>query len=147
MCSFRRNFRWCWSTSRQLSQEISVSKVLYIHSHKIASFATIQKLKRCAKTPVNRLYWQILVLDFCDWFHEAVGTNVGNPLVMYFTNEPWFYLNSHVNTQYNRQWSVDNSTQDAIALKLGWCAISLIRLFKPIVFLVTINFLVWTLKI
>jgi len=75
-----------------------------------------------------------LISDFCDWFCEAVTTSVGNPLVTYFTNEPWFYFRSHVNTQQTlASRKLHTTIQSAMTLKLGWCAISLTRLFKPII--------------
>lgn len=76
-------------------------KVICIWSHKIASLKTIQ-IFTCAKTLRGRPCSQGMI---CNWFCQAVCNGVVNQLSTYFTDDAWFYYNSHVNIQYSRHWA------------------------------------------
>jgi len=119
---FQKKPGWSWSGSRsifrQLSQESSVSKVFCIHSHKTASFATIQIKELCKNSSkyCAEIFWFQIFLTGS----VKLWVLVYNPLATYFTNETWFYFRSHVNTQQTLvSRKLHTTIQGAMTLKLG----------------------------
>ena len=84
-------------------------------------------------------------LRYCRWFNQFIEENTADMLdVTFFTNEAWFHLSGHVNSQNSRLWSSDNphSLHETPLhdKKVGvWFAISKRRIIGPIFFMNTIN--------
>jgi hypothetical protein len=83
---------------RRLSHKPGVSKSFVHAATKLLllqpdKFTVEQNLKETDRAARERC---------CTWFCKAVCNVVLGPFLTYFTNEAWFYLNGHVNTQNSR---------------------------------------------
>lgn len=127
---------------RRLSQEADISKS---SAHRI--LRTNLKLYPYKVTVVHQLHEadHEARVDFCTWFQNFINEEGDDILdVTFFTDEAWFHLSGHVNSQNSRMWSSENPQEfKEMPLhdeKIGvWCAISRARLIGPIFFTGTIN--------
>ena len=82
-------------------------------------------------------------VGICISFFEAVCSDEVHPLVTYFIERTWFYLNSHVSTQRNTHRSAYNSRllYDAPLhdITVAVCASSATRTTRPTFLMDTIN--------
>lgn len=124
----------------RLSQETSVSrgsvqrcvKKLGLHPYRIT---VVQEL--CPPDTNKRLH-------FCRWFRRFIARNPGVLDITFFTDEAWFHLSGHINSQNSRMWASNNPNvlhQEPLhSAKIGvWCAISRRRIIGPLFFTDTIN--------
>jgi hypothetical protein len=83
-------------------------------------------------------------IHFYNWFLQSVHDGEVDPQLVFFSDEAWFSLRGHVNSQNNRHWSAENpgvihelSLHDE---KIGvWCAMNARRVIGPIFYDYTFN--------
>lgn len=83
-------------------------------------------------------------VEFCQWFRNQFGENVGNMETIFFSDEAWFHLSGYVNAQNYRIWSANNphvfEETPLHPVKVGvWCALSQHRVVGPIFFDESVN--------
>jgi hypothetical protein len=81
--------------------------------------------------------------QFCNWFLNFAHKD-GILDLIFFTDEAWFHLSGHVNSQNSRIWATTNPNQyiqsQLYSQKIGvWCAMSRRRIIGPIFFTQLIN--------
>jgi hypothetical protein len=103
------------------------------------------KLQLYVTTVVHSLQLHDLVarLNFYNWNLESVHSDELDPKLTLFSDEPWFYLNTHVNTK-SRYWSVGNPhLRNKVPLhdvQVGvWCTLSAKRIITSCVYAETVN--------
>jgi hypothetical protein len=82
--------------------------------------------------------------NYCRWFKNLIRGNIGVLDQVFFTDEAWFHLSGHVNSQNHRKWrnkNPNNYTETAFNPQkiCMWCAISERRIIGPLFFETTIN--------
>lgn len=125
---------------RRLAQEVNISKSAAFVATKLL------KLKPYKVTVVHALQPQDPVsrVNYCNWFLQSVHNGEVDPLLTFFTDEAWFYLQGHVSTQNNRYWATENPHMihevPHHAAKVGvWCAVSALRIIGPIFYDTTVD--------
>lgn len=127
-------------STRKLSQQMNISRrscqrVLHSLHLKPYRLACVQDLKEEDKT--KRVY-------YCTWLFETIASGLMDPQLYFMSDEAWFNLSGHVNSQNTRYWSVENphmiSQQPLHDEKIGvWCAMSATRIIGPIFFNTNVN--------
>jgi hypothetical protein len=83
-------------------------------------------------------------VDYCEWFQNFVVANPNTLDMICFSDEAWFHLSGHVNSQNTRLWAATNPhttlEKPLHSMKVGvWCAMSRTRIVGPIFFDTTLN--------
>lgn len=83
-------------------------------------------------------------LNYCCWLLNKITDGELDPTRYFMSDEAWFHLSGHVNSQNTRYWSVENPhvlhESPLHDEKIGlWCAISGHRIVGPIFFDETVN--------
>jgi hypothetical protein len=81
---------------------------------------------------------------YCTWLLQTIVSGLLDPLLYFMSDEAWFHLSGHVNSQNTTYWSVDNPNtihqQPLHDQKIGvWCAVSSTRIVGSIFFETTVN--------
>ena len=91
-------------STRKLSQQTNVSRrscqrVLQFLQMKPYRMTCVQELKQEDKA--KRVY-------YCTWLLQTIVSGLLDPLLYFMSDEAWFHLSGHLNSQNTRYWSVDN---------------------------------------
>nr|XP_020451198.1 uncharacterized protein LOC109957565 [Monopterus albus] len=127
-------------STRRLSQQVGVSRttcrrVLRSLNLKPYRLTCVHDLKEPDKAKR---------VNYCKWLLTVITDGHVNPLLYFMTDEAWFHLSGHVNTQCTRYWSAESPhlTHETPLhdQKIGvWCAVSGTRIVGPIFFESAVN--------
>jgi predicted transcriptional regulator len=83
-------------------------------------------------------------VKYCEWFLKKIVEGELDQTLYFMSDESWFHLSGHVNSQDTRYWSAENPHNlHQVPLhdqKIGvWCAVSASRIIGPIFFDTTVN--------
>lgn len=120
---------------KRLAQETDISKG---SAHKATRLLKFRPYKQLFVQELKQADFAARI-RFCNWFLGSVHDGNLDPQLMFMSDEAWFHLSGHVNSQNVRMWSTENPhiVQEVPLhpIKIGvWCAVSARRIIGPVFF-------------
>jgi hypothetical protein len=78
-------------------------------------------------------------IHLCNWLLPNVHDGVVDPELLFITDEMWFNISGHVNTQNVEQWKYAMQQVLLHGKKVVWCAVSPRQIVGPLFFHETMN--------